>query len=101
MTDRETGLSFSEVLDYPWLDQYLYGVISLDWIMYNPNYDIYIYSIVQFHFSPNGFFNFISVTDCFKGPNSSATWILLLLVFFLLFTYYCLHLLRELVRQWQ
>ena len=57
--DRTTGLSLDDVAKYDWTDKYKMGSVGVDWVMYNPNYDVVIYCAMEFHYSANGAFNLL------------------------------------------
>ena len=73
----------------------------MDWVMYNPNYDTYIYSVVQFHFAPNGYYDFITFNETFSVEEATVTWYIMFLVFMVLFIYYIISDIRSVIEQWQ
>ena len=54
--NRNNGvaLSFEEVLRLPWSQNYMMGILAVDWVMYNPNYSMYLYCNLEFTYRANG-----------------------------------------------
>ena len=46
--DRTTGLTLHEVLEYEWSSKHQLASVGVDWVMFNPNYNVDVYCALEF-----------------------------------------------------
>ena len=61
--DRKSGLSLDDIAKYDWTGNYRIGSVGIDWVMFNPNYNVEIYCAMEFQYSANGAFNLLFRTE--------------------------------------
>ena len=102
MTDKVTGISIDEVSKIAFEQIGVPGIAIIDWVMYNPNHDVYIYASMEYLFRSNGAFetNFrLQLFQRYFYRTNTAK--VLAIAYIVLFVYYVVVLITHLIFEWK
>ena len=102
MNDKATGISIDEVSKIAFDQIGVPGIAIIDWVMYNPNHDVYIYASMEYLYRSNGAFetNFrLQLFQRYFYRTNTAK--VLAIAYVVLFVYYVVVLITHLIFEWK